>query len=313
MLPEDKILFENIKQFRHLITEGVGESEIINAIQNHEWIHLYYAGDGKSAKGSRTIRPYVLGIHKKSGKPVLRAWQDNPRNSHDFDKKPTRNDSKYHDYWIDREGEKPGWRMFRLDKISHVFPIGRKFNYDDGSVMIPSGYREGSDEDMSKIDYYVSTSNEPEHVGIHSTSTDIQRGLSTMSRAERNKARWDSIRNGNKNSIKITADDIRKLKMLASHVQKTAHGKYLVVVNDKNEFELMLAQDKDKQNIPDAAIIDTLSHLIDSLLNTNVPVKSGFIRTAKDRLKQNIKNKEQNQIKETELPTIPFERKTFFK
>jgi hypothetical protein len=308
MLPEDKILFENIKQFRHLITEGVGESEIINAIQNHEWIHLYYAGDGKSAKGSRTIRPYVLGIHKKSGQPVLRAWQDNPRNSHDFDNRETRDDSEGHDYWVDREGVKPGWRMFRLDKISHVYPIGRRFNNSDGSVMIPPDYNEGHDEDMSDIKYYVSTSNEPKHVKKHPEFTG-----DTLSKTELNKEKWDSIRAGNKNKVKITADDVRKLSTLASRVQKTSRGKYLVVVDDKNNFQLMLAKDKDKQNIPDTAIIDTLSHLIDSLLNTNVPVKTGFIRTAKDRLKQDIKNKEQNQIKETELPTIPFERKTFFK
>ena len=308
MLPEDKILFENIKQFRHLITEGVGESEIINAIQNHEWIHLYYAGDGKTAKGSRTIRPYVIGTHRKNGMPVLRAWQDNPRNSHDFDKKPTRDDSERHDYWVDREGEKPGWRLFRLDKISHVFPIGRKFNNSDGSPMIPPDYNEGADKDMSKVEYWVSTSNEPKYVKRHPAFSG-----DTLSKADVKKEKWDSIRAGNKNNAKITADDVRKLNTLASHVQKTSRGKYLVVVDDKNNFQLMLAKDKDKQQIPDIAIVDTLPHLIDSLLNNNVPVKSGFIKTAKDRMKQNIKNKEQNQIKETELPTIPFERKTFFK
>jgi len=310
MLTENKILFENIKNFRHLITEGVGESEIIKAIQNHEWIHLYYGGDGEHAKGSRTVRPYVLGTHKKSGNLVLRAWQDNPRNSYDFDKRPTRKDSLKHDYWVDREGQKPGWRMFSLDKISHVYPIGTRFNNKDGSVMTPPDYHEGGDKDMSDIKYYVSTSNQSDYVGYHAGQPHTG---GTMTRADLNKEKWDSVRAGNKNKIKITADDVRKLNRLATHVQKTARGKYLVVINDKNEFQLMLAKDKDKQNIPDVAIIDTLPHLIDSLVDTSAPVDTGFINKSKERLKNDIQNKAQTEIKETELPSIPFDKKTFFK
>ena len=45
MITEVKILFNNIKNFRHLLTEGVGEKDIKDAIQNHEWLYLYYAGD----------------------------------------------------------------------------------------------------------------------------------------------------------------------------------------------------------------------------------------------------------------------------
>jgi len=309
MLTENKILFENIKNFRHLITEGVGESEIINAIQNHEWVHLYYGGDGEHRKGSRTVRPYVLGTHKKSGQPVLRAWQDNPRNSYDFDKKPTRNDSLGHDYWVDREGEKPGWRMFRMDKITQVYPLGRRFNNKDGTVMIPPDYHEGGDKDMSDIRYYVSTSKQPDI--MFRPSSDL--GDTAMSRADVIKANWDSIRAGNKNKVKITPEDVRKLSRLASYVQKTARGKYLVVVDDKNEFRLMLATDKDKQNIPDIAVVDTLPHLIDFHLNANAPANTGFINRRKDNLKRDIQNKTQTEIKETELPTIPFDKKTFFK
>jgi predicted nucleic acid-binding protein len=35
------ILFENIKTFRNLLTEGVGQDSIVDAIQNHEWIYIY--------------------------------------------------------------------------------------------------------------------------------------------------------------------------------------------------------------------------------------------------------------------------------
>ena len=41
MATETKILFENIKTFRNLLTEGVGQDSIVDAIQNHEWIYIY--------------------------------------------------------------------------------------------------------------------------------------------------------------------------------------------------------------------------------------------------------------------------------
>src|SRR5208283_5933525 len=109
MITEVKILFNNIKNLRHLITEGVGENVIVDAINNHEWVYLYYNGDENIPKGYRTIRPYVLGT-SKAGNKVLRAWQDNPKNSYHFNSRPTRKDSQNHDYWTDEEGVKPGWR-----------------------------------------------------------------------------------------------------------------------------------------------------------------------------------------------------------
>jgi len=309
MLTEVKILFENIKHFRHLITEGVGEAEIIKAIQNHEWLYLYYGGDGKHRKGSRTIRPYVLGIHKQSGKPVLRAWQDNPKNSYDFDNRATRKDSKGHDYWVDGEGEKPGWRMFNLDKITQVYPIGRKFNNSDGSVMIPAGYHEGGDDDMSDVQYYVSTKKQPEYVGKHAreyTGT-------TKTRSEVNKERWDSIRAGNKNKAKITAADVTKLRDVASRVIKKSRSSFLVTLDDRNNFRLITAEERDRERIPDTAIYGSLAYLYDSLVKQNAPADEKFFKTGRNKLEQDFKNKGQSEIKETGLPTIPFEKKTFFK
>ena len=121
MQPEIKNLFENIKIFKQLLTEGAADNDIIKYIQNHEYIYIYYAGDDNNKMGYRTIRPYVLGV-SKSGNKVVRAWQDNKRNSYSFMNKPTRHDSQEHDYWLDDDGStKPGWRMFRLDKISKIY------------------------------------------------------------------------------------------------------------------------------------------------------------------------------------------------
>ena len=300
---ETKILFENIKNFRHLITEGVSENSIADAIHNHEWLYIYYNADnkdGENATGSRTIRPYVLGV-STAGKTVLRAWQDNPRNSWHFDNRATRDDSNEHDYWSDHEGVKPGWRLFDVDKISRVYPIGKKFNDSRGGPMIPPGYHEGGDDNMSRIIAHVSTKDEPdfEYKYKKDVETDV------IPRTDQLKAKWDSIRRGNKNSKKITADDVVKLRDVASRIHKTAHGNYLVVINDKGDFQLMLAKDKDKQNIPDIAIVGSLPYLYDTLVNVNKQPDDRFFKSKLGQL--------QSGVNEEENSSIPYKKTTFFK
>lgn len=318
MINEVKILFENIKNFRHLLTEGVGQDVIIKAIQNHEWIYLYYNGDdedGKNATGYRTVRPYVLGTNA-AGNTVLRAYQDNPKNSWHFDNRATRPDSQYHDYWSDQEGVKPGWRMFNVAKISKVYPTGKKFNDTNGLPMIPAGYHEGGDDNMTSVIAYVSTKTEPDF--DYKYDKEIQPDI--ISKADRDKAKWDSIRRGNKNRKKITADDVVKLRDVASRVQKTAHGNYLVVIDDKNNFQLMLTKDKDKQNIPDTAIVGSLPYLYDSLVKKNAPADEKFFNDIKNKMQTDLRmkaqdtiNQSQSEIKEMKNPTIPYKRMTFFK
>lgn len=315
---ELKILFENIKNFRHLINEGVGQAGIIDAINNHEWIYLYYNADneeGKNASGYRTVRPYVLGTNA-AGNTVLRAWQDNPKNSWHFSNRPTRGDSQYHDYWSDQEGVKPGWRLFNVDKISKIYPTGKKFNDENGLPMIPAGYHEGGDDNMTSIIAYVSTKTEPDF--DYKYDKGIQPDV--ISKADRDKAKWDSIRRGNKNRKQITADDVVKLRDVASRVQKTAHGNYLVVIDDQNNFQLMLAKDKDKQNIPDQAIVGSLPYLYDSLVKKNAPADDKFFNDVKNKTQADLRMKAQDtanqpepELKETNIPTIPYKKMTFFK
>jgi len=310
MTTETKILFENIKTFRHLLTEGVSENSIADAINNHEWLYIYYNADnkdGENATGSRTIRPYVLGKNA-ANHTVLRAWQDNPKNSWHFNNKPTRDDSLRHDYWSDHEGSKPGWRLFDVDKISQVYPIGKKFNDSRGGPMIPPGYHEGGDDNMTSIIAYVSTKDEPDF--DYKYKKDIE--TEVIPRTDQLKAKWDSIRRGNKNAKKITADDVVKLKDVASRVQKTAHGNYLVVIDDKNDFQLMLVKDKDKQNIPDIAIVGSLPQLYDSLVKGNAPADDTFFKNKLSQTQSSM-NQVQSGVNETENPTIPYKKTTFFK
>jgi hypothetical protein len=307
MLVEEKILFNNIKNLRHLITEDVGGNNIVNAIQNHEYLYIYYSGDDNNKMGYRTIRPYVLGT-SKAGNKVLRAWQDNPKNSYSFDNKPTRPDSQNHDYWTDEQGMKPGWRMFRVDKISKAYPTGKKFHDSNNLVMIPTGYHEGGDDDMTSIDAYVSTKKD---AGLDYKYDKEFRGQQ-QTKADAGKQKWDSIRRGNKNNRKITAADVTKLRDIASNVYKENRGNFLVAIDDKNNFQLIRIKDKDKQNIPDSAIVGNLPNLYNTLVQKNAPVNDKFFKDQLNTVKSGVTNTT-TEIKETNLPSIPFEKKTFFK
>ena len=314
MLTEVKILFDNIRNFRHLVSEGVGGNSIVDAINNHEWIYLYYSGDEKTPKGYRTIRPYVLGTNK-SGNKVLRAWQDNPKNSWHFDNRATRPDSQNHDYWTDAEGVKPGWRMFRVDKISKILPIGKKFQDSNGTVMIPAGYHEGGDDDMVSIEAYVSTKTKPDF--------EYKYDKEVQGAGQPNKeAVWDGIRKGNKNRKKITANDVIKLRDLASKFHKKSLSNYVVVIDDKNNFQLITTNDVKTKNIPDTAIVGSLPYLYDSIVKVNEPANDKFFNDVKNKTQAELTQKKQAEMdkgyetmmkEENKLPSIPFERKTFFK
>lgn len=287
MLLEVKKLFENIKHFRHLITESVGQGDIEKYLQNHEYIYIYYGGDENNKRGYRTIRPYVLDT-STAGNLVVRAWQDRGK-SVSFSSPDRRPE---HDYMADVDGkEVPGWRMFRLDKIEKVYPTGKKFNKSDGSVMIPPKYKEGSDKDMTSIIAYVSTNVEP--VEPAEVTPPEVAGVKTK--------RWDNFTNGNKNNRKINSDDVVKLRDIASRVYKEKIGGFLVVINNNNDFEIINAKNKDK--VPQNAIVGGLANLYDTLVRKTPP--EDFFRKSKDKLN--------NELKENNLPSFPHNIKTFFK
>lgn len=317
MSTETKILFDNIKNFRHLLTEGVGQDAIIKAIQNHEWVRLYYNAEneeGKNSTGYRIVRPYVLGMNG-SGNMVLRAWQDNPKNSWHFDNRATRRDSNQHDVWTDSEGAKPGWRMFRVDRISSLYPIGKKFNDSNGLPMIPAGYHEGDDDNMTSIIAYVSTKNEPDFKMKYDKDVEVQAVTPNDL-----KAKWDSIRRGNKNSKKITPDEVAGLRDYASRVLKKSHANFLVVIDDQNNFQLITSTQKNKENIPDHAIVGSLPYLYDSMINKNTPADDKFFKDSINKTQsdmrmnaKNYENQPEPEIKENNTPSIPHKKMTFFK
>ena len=83
-------------------------NDLIQSINNKRVVIIFYEGDDTVSRGARAIEPVVVGPHNQSGNPVVRAWQvqgasDTPDNL-------------------------PGWRMFRVDRISRMKITEEVFN-----------------------------------------------------------------------------------------------------------------------------------------------------------------------------------------
>ena len=90
--------------FSELILEAVGKPRIAKAIDSHQVVTIYYKGDETINAGFRDIEVYTLGI-SKAGNPVIRGFQ--LRGVTDT--------------------EVPGWKLFRVDKITYWKPKEGKF------------------------------------------------------------------------------------------------------------------------------------------------------------------------------------------
>jgi hypothetical protein len=146
MISEAKILFENIKHFRQLLTEGVNDKVIVDAINQHKFLYIYYKGETTIETGYRTIRPFVLGVNT-GGNLAVRAWQDKGRS--DSLRADSPRNRLHHEHEVDTDGViKPGWRLFLVDHITSAIPTGKRFIDAQGNVEIPTGYKE-NDKDMT--------------------------------------------------------------------------------------------------------------------------------------------------------------------
>lgn len=108
-----------------LITESVSSQQIIDTIDGEyanngrkfiRMIKIYYDGDDvkdkfgnvtRNGKGERNIVVHAFGQHKSSGRDVIRAMQ------------------LYGDTL--RSKQPKGWKLFRLDRISHWEPTNLKY------------------------------------------------------------------------------------------------------------------------------------------------------------------------------------------
>lgn len=90
-----------------LLNENVEVDNVVGAMDRHSKVIINYHSDGKNNNtGTRVIEPVAYGL-TKSGNPVIRAFQP----------------------YGDTTTKTPGWKMFRLDRISYWEETKYKF-YD---------------------------------------------------------------------------------------------------------------------------------------------------------------------------------------
>jgi hypothetical protein len=99
------------ESLKELILEIASIESVVDSIKRKQVIVLYYTGDAPGGDGLRTIEPVCLGV-SKAGNKVLRAWDyEGASHTATLGTQPL-----------------PGWRLFRLDKITSYKPNGQVFN-----------------------------------------------------------------------------------------------------------------------------------------------------------------------------------------
>lgn len=98
------------ESLKGLILEIASIESVMDSIKKKQVVVLYYTGDAPGGDGLRTIEPVCLGV-SKAGNKVLRAWDyEGASHTATLGTQPL-----------------PGWRLFRLDKITSYKPNGQVF------------------------------------------------------------------------------------------------------------------------------------------------------------------------------------------
>jgi len=113
---------------KNLIVEVAAIDNIVDSIRNRKRVVIYYDGDEPGGRGLRVIEPVCYG-YSKADNPVLRAW--------DYE-------GASHTAYL---GEKPlpGWRLFRVDRITYYQPSAEVFNEPRPN------YNPNGDKSMSRV------------------------------------------------------------------------------------------------------------------------------------------------------------------
>jgi predicted DNA-binding transcriptional regulator YafY len=111
-----------------LILEVASLGAVRDSIAKRNKCVIYYIGDEPGGRGLREIEPVCLG-YSKAGNLVLRAW-DYQGASHTAYK---------------GEQPLPGWRLFRLDKITMFRSTPETFNEPKPN------YNPNGDKSMTKV------------------------------------------------------------------------------------------------------------------------------------------------------------------
>lgn len=121
----------------NIILETVNTSSVENAIEKKQRVRIYYDPkinrtpneEDKNLPGFRNIETYVYGV-SKAGNPIIRAYQINGVT----------------------ETDSPGWKTFRLDRITSWRPYPSFFYQpiSERDSSVPT-YNENGDRSMIRI------------------------------------------------------------------------------------------------------------------------------------------------------------------
>lgn len=305
MLFENKILRDNINTFRNLLTESIIDKRIIDAINNYKYLYIYYDGDETITKGYRTIRPYRLGAiksQKNGGQLALRAWQE--KGTSDSFKGLGKQYRPEHEYW----DNKPGWRLFLVNNITEVLPIGKRFVDQNGKVDIPPKYKE-TDEQIPTAVAYVSMSPDKEMMvkGTDSVQEPDKVAQKVDKSAFASQAKkFSDFYNVTKQNKRITKDTVRGLYDMIRKQKKKSPNDYMVAIDRNGDFRTIPVSQKDKY--PKEVIVGNLMSLYDKMVRP--PISSDAeMRRFVDKAKNSLKSK----LPKDNITNIPLERKNLFK
>ncbi len=326
MLNEIKTFIENVKHFRQILKEGVGDSVIVNAINQHKYLYIYYAGDNTTLKGYRTIKPFVLGT-STAGNKVLRAWQEagssdsyagltgRKREDHEYfyTKDGIRIERKIENLpaklknnpgatkaWLAGEKEifteksmKPGWRLFRVDGITSALPTGKQFGVDENHI--PPLYNP-DDKQMTSIIAAVQVGKEDGETktdGLDSiTKPDNVQQSVDKSFFKTQAPKFQQFYKAATKQREATKEEIESLYNVAVRVRKKSPNNLNVVYNQGGD---MVLKDVKDPNVPQDSIVGNLKDLYTKFVNPQSVSNNSFLKrsseTSKKQADQNIQEK----------------------
>ena len=280
MLSEVKIFFENLTHFRQLLNEGVGQGTVVDAINKHKIVHIYYAGDNTIMKGYRTIKPYVLGTSKskeaqQSPYMLLRAWET-----------AGNSDSKKMYYTQKGKGEY-GWRLFRVDKITSFLPTGEIFSTEESKFPDPDSYNP-NDSQMGSIVAAVEIVGDEPKTNLKGNVTQQQVGEPEGPAFAGQKEKFRRFSNVAKKQREVTKDEIEHLWGMVNQMRaRGSKGKYYVVQNEHGD--MVLKPETQLPNIDPDAVVGNLKDLYNKLVLEPQPVDNSFFKQVEGKMtKDNI-------------------------
>lgn len=277
LINELKIFFDGINHFRQLLKEGIGENVIADAIEKHKIVYIYYAGDDTVMKGYRSIKPMTLGQTKKEGESyqLLRAWQE--AGSTDSNKK-----------YSDSKGRmKPGWRLFRADKITSFLPTGKYFSVDEDKM--PDGYN-SNDSQMTNIvaSIQINTGKPETNVSGNVTQQKLAEPPSVFSGQ---KEKFQYFSKAGKKQKEATKEEIEHLWAIAKTIKKKSPDKLIVIADENGD---MILKDENLKNkfLPDS-VVGNLKDLYLKYVKPNQSVDNSFFKKAEDKIVKETNSKNQ--------------------